>query len=169
MNTVGTQELSYVNETVEGFADFPGRVSAIASSPNKLFVGTVQGDIYVKNKHSGAPMERVWTQSEGAIEGLIYDSQGRIIYATSWNLVILDRELKHKVKEFWAGNRISKISKNKLSTHPSHREEDDPVVRPPHNLVVGRKEPYHEDRPRYVHCGPEFDGLRDCWSQISDL
>ena len=53
-------------------------------------------------------MERVWTQREGPIEGLVYDSQGRVIYATEWNLVILDRELKTVVKEFWAQNRIRK-------------------------------------------------------------
>ena len=53
----------------------------------------------------------MWKQNEGAIEGLMYDFEGKVVYATERNLEVLDNSLKRSVKEFRAIQRLRKSTK----------------------------------------------------------
>jgi hypothetical protein len=63
-------------------------------------MGTVRGDVKVANRSDGSLVEdRTWSQSNTPIEGIMYDYEGKVIYATEFNLVILDQKLETKLKE----------------------------------------------------------------------
>lgn len=77
-----------------------GRISALASSPNQVYVGTVGGEISVLNRVTGERLERQWDSEKRCIEGVMFDYEGKMVYATEYNLVMLDKELTRKVKEY---------------------------------------------------------------------
>lgn len=81
------------------FTTTENRVSCITAGPNQIFVGTVLGDIQVASRATGELTERSWRQDNTPIEGMMYDFEGKFIYATEYNLAILDKDFNQKVKE----------------------------------------------------------------------
>lgn len=125
------------------FATFPGRVSAIASSTNKLFVGNAQGDIFLQDKLEAKNLTKIWKQDEGAIEGLMYDFEGKVIYATERNLVVLNSSIDAIQKEFRTSRNLSTffvIFRN----DPFGRKKNDSDFGPPLSMVVGRTRAPHK-------------------------
>jgi len=81
-------------------SELSGRVCCIAAGPNLLYLGTVSGDIQVLSKQTGKTLtKRHWKQPNTPIEGIMFDYEGKVIYGTEFNLVILDKNFKHKLKE----------------------------------------------------------------------
>lgn len=91
------------------FTKTENRVSCITAGPNQIFVGTVLGDIQVASRATGELTDKAWRQDNTAIEGMMYDFEGKLIYATEYNLVILDKDLTHKVKEIRSYEPLRKI------------------------------------------------------------
>lgn len=81
------------------FTRTENRVCSITAGPNQIFVGTVLGDIQVASRATGDLTERSWRQDNTPIEGMMYDFEGKLIYATEYNLVILNKEFTQKIKE----------------------------------------------------------------------
>jgi len=83
----------------------PSRVSAIACSANKIFIGTVEGYLQVVSGQCGEPASELFKDT-AAIEGIMYDYEGKVIFATEYNLTVLDRDLKIKKAHFWHPHTI---------------------------------------------------------------
>lgn len=94
--------------------DLNGRVSALAASPNLIYVGTVAGDIRVIGRVDGQYVNRRWEHEHRAIEGLMFDYQGKMVYATEMNLVIVDRDFKDVLKEYRSHDPLRNIILTKL-------------------------------------------------------
>lgn len=96
------------------FTTTENRVSCITAGPNQIFVGTVLGDIQVASRATGDLTEKSWRQDNTPIEGMMYDFEGKLIYATEYNLVVLDKDFNQKVKEIRSYEPLRKhqISKN---------------------------------------------------------
>lgn len=77
-----------------------GRVSAIAASPNLVYIGTVAGDIRVIGRINGEDQDKRWAWEHRPIEGVMFDHEGKMVYATEMNLAILDRNFEGKIKEY---------------------------------------------------------------------
>jgi hypothetical protein len=77
-----------------------GRVSAVAASPNMIYVGTVGGDIRVIGRVDGQNLNRRWEHEHRPIEGVMFDHEGKMVYATEMNLVVVDREFQRMLKEY---------------------------------------------------------------------
>lgn len=76
------------------------RICCIAPGPNLIYMGTVSGDLKVAFSSTGEILrERSWNQANTPIEGVMFDYEGKVVYGTEFNLVILDKELKKKLKE----------------------------------------------------------------------
>ena len=117
------------------FCNLQGRVCSLAVSPNLIYMGTVNGDVKIANRSDGQLVEgRSWNQSNTPIEGIMYDYEGKVIYATEFNLVILDADLKTKLKEIKSYEPLRKffraLKSNFCSDDTLDREKDDPNSRP---------------------------------------
>lgn len=77
-----------------------GRISAVAASPNLVYIGTVSGDIRVIGRINGEKQDRRWEWEHRPIEGIMFDYEGKMVYATEQNLVIVDRNFSKKIKEY---------------------------------------------------------------------
>lgn len=76
------------------------RICCLAVGPNLVFLGTVSGEIKVALRSTGELLrDRSWSQRNTPIEGVMYDYEGKVIYGTEYNLVILDKDFKKKLKE----------------------------------------------------------------------
>jgi len=85
---------------INPLTQLPGRVCCLAAGPNLLYLGTISGDIQVASKQTGKLMiDRQWKQPNTPIEGIMFDYEGKVIYGTEFNLVILDKQFKTKLKE----------------------------------------------------------------------
>ena len=77
-----------------------GRICSMAAGSNLIYYGTVGGDIRVSTKKDGQILEhKQWRQRNTPIEGIMFDFEGKVIYATEFNLVILDKEMGTILKE----------------------------------------------------------------------
>lgn len=77
-----------------------GRICSLAAGSNLIYMGTVGGDILVSRKSDGQIIpEKKWRQRNTPIEGIMYDFEGKVIYATEFNLVILDKNMETILKE----------------------------------------------------------------------
>lgn len=101
-----------VQEIKSKLVEMPDRVVSVSLSPNKLFLGTVSGQIKVIDKHNPENVMATWKEDNAAIEGIMYDYEGRVIYATQYNIVVLDTRLQTKVKEV---RSYDPIRKNEIS------------------------------------------------------
>lgn len=77
-----------------------GRVSAVAASANLVYIGTVAGDIRVIGRINGEDQDKKWAWEHRPIEGVMFDHEGKLVYATEMNLVVLNRNFDAKVKEY---------------------------------------------------------------------
>lgn len=89
------------------------RISCVTVGPNQIFIGTVGGQISVVDKNSGDTLERSWSQPDTPIEGLMFDYEGKLVYATELNLCILDKEFKTCLKEVRSHHPLRKLRSNK--------------------------------------------------------
>ena len=76
------------------------RVSALASSPNQVYVGSTGGEIAVLSRVTGERLDRSWDAEKRCIEGVMFDYEGKLVYATEMNLVMIDKEFNRKIKEY---------------------------------------------------------------------
>ncbi len=110
-----------ITSVISSIIAVPGRVSAIAASTNKVFIGSDKGDIIVVDGQNGNQILHKYKDKYGKIEGIMFDYQSRIIYATENSLVILDHELQNKIKEIEVANPISNQGINIVLTWISGR------------------------------------------------
>lgn len=135
-----------------------GRICSLAISPNLVYVGTVGGDVKVANREDGQLVEdRTWSQSNTPIEGIMYDYEGKVIYATEFNLVILDQNLGSKLKEIKSLEPLRKIFglNNSLcnlmnSNDTSNWKKDDSYFRSQKSVLVGRKKNSIRSQLRHI-------------------
>ena len=75
-----------------------------------IYIGTVAGDILVSKKSDGQILqEKRWKQRNTPIEGIMFDFEGKVIYATEFNLVILDKDMKQILREVRSFEPLRKI------------------------------------------------------------
>lgn len=86
-----------------------GRISAVAASPNLVYIGTVAGDVRVIGRVNGEQIDRRWDWEQRPIEGLMFDYEGKMVYATEMNLVVLDRYFNKKLKEYRSHDPLRKF------------------------------------------------------------
>lgn len=110
INTFKSTEskLSFVDDSQDSliisvqhpFSTVQGRVCSLAVGPNLIYMGTVSGQVLLAKRADGQFLpDREWFQSNTPIEGVMFDFEGKVIYATEFNLVILDQNLKVKLKD----------------------------------------------------------------------
>lgn len=95
------EQINYpIKEIVNQHSELDSRVCCLAVGPNQVYLGTVSGDVKVVARSTGEILEdRQWSQQNTPIEGVMFDHEGKVVYGTEYNLVILDKELKKKLKE----------------------------------------------------------------------
>ena len=86
-----------------------GRISAIAASPNLVYIGTVAGDIRVIGRINGEDQDKRWAWEHRPIEGVMFDHEGKMVYATEMNLAVLDRNFAGKIKEYRSVDPLRRI------------------------------------------------------------
>ena len=106
-----------------------GRISAVASSPNLVYIGTVAGDIRVIGRVNGEQIDKRWDWEQRPIEGLMFDFEGKLVYATEMNLVLIDRTLNRKLKEYRSHDPLRTPNTNH-STIAHHRSTHETKPRP---------------------------------------
>ena len=77
-----------------------GRISALAASRDMIYIGTVAGDIRVIGRVDGQYLNRRWEHEHRPIEGLMFDHEGKMVYATEMNLVVVDQDFNEVLKEY---------------------------------------------------------------------
>ena len=97
-----------VLEVRENLVEDEGRVTSLTVGPNQIFTGNPFGDIRVYSRVGGELQSRSWSEAGYPIEGIMYDYQNRIVFATERNLVILDKEMTQKLKEYRSDNPLRK-------------------------------------------------------------
>lgn len=65
-----------------------------------IYIGTVAGDIRVIGRVDGQYLNKKWDNESRPIEGLMFDHEGKMVYATEMNLVIVDRGFNNVLKEY---------------------------------------------------------------------
>lgn len=100
-----------------------GRVSAIAASPNMIYVGTVAGDIRVIGRVDGQYLNKKWDHESRPIEGIMFDYEGKMVYATEMNLVVVDRAFNTVLKEYRSHDPLRK--RPLTSPHSSDRKKNE--------------------------------------------
>lgn len=85
-----------------------GRVSALACSPNLVYVGTVAGDIRVIGRINGEDVDKKWDHEHRCIEGVMFDFEGKMVYATEMNLVLVNRNFDRILKEYRSHDPLRK-------------------------------------------------------------
>ena len=94
------EDKPYFLSKIQNFVRMGSRVCCLALGAHKVYAGTVKGDVYAINGRDGSFLEGLeWKQPNTPIEGIMYDYEGKVIYATEYNLVILDKEFKKLLKE----------------------------------------------------------------------
>lgn len=89
-----------VVSTQAPFGTFVNRVCCVTAGPNRVFTGTVLGDIKVSSRATGdLEPGKEWRQDNTPIEGMMYDFEGKLVYATEFNLVILNKDFTQPLKE----------------------------------------------------------------------
>lgn len=111
--------------TINPHTSCMGRICSLAAGSNLLYIGTVGGDILVSTKSDGRILEeKKWRQRNTPIEGIMYDFEGKVIYATEFNLVILDKNMETILKEVRSfeplRNSLSIYKINLFSFNPSN-------------------------------------------------
>jgi hypothetical protein len=82
----------------------------VTAGPNRIFTGTVLGDIQVNSRATGEEEpNKAWRQDNTPIEGMMYDYEGKLVYATEFNLVILDKNFKQALKEIRSYEPLRKL------------------------------------------------------------
>ena len=91
---------STFESTTSPFLTLKNRICCVAAGPRKVFIGTTGGDIKTACRSTGKLLvEKSWRQANTPIEGMMYDYQNKLVYATEYNLVILDKDFSVKLKE----------------------------------------------------------------------
>jgi hypothetical protein len=134
------EQIDPIANLTQSLSTFENRVCSVAVGPNQVFVGTVGGEISVVSKSTGEKTTRSWIQNNTPIEGLMFDYEGKVIYGTEFNLVILDKNFKSKLKEITSYDPLRKISLKTASIDAFDWQEDDPDFGPQKSLLVGREE-----------------------------
>jgi hypothetical protein len=102
--TKGSRDSQNTEDTVievsAQHTSFGGRVTAIAASPNLVYVGTAGGEIKVSGRVNGEYENKRWDQENRCIEGVMFDYEGKMVYATEMNLVMVDKAFTKKLKEY---------------------------------------------------------------------
>jgi len=95
------QQLSEGNFEIRApYAGSNSGISAIAVGPNRLYLGTRNGSIEVVDNQNPENTLSTWNKEpNNPIEGIMFDCEGRVVYATQYNLVVLDKDMKTKLKE----------------------------------------------------------------------
>lgn len=76
------------------------RICSLAVGPNLCYLGTVGGYIHVISRATGELKEELtWRQVNTPIEGIMYDYEGKVVYATEFNIVVLDKKFEQKLME----------------------------------------------------------------------
>lgn len=123
-----------------------GRVSAIAASPNMIYVGTVAGDIRVIGRVGGESLNKRWAHESRPIEGLMFDHEGKMVYATEMNLVVVDREFKSELKEYRSHNPLR--NRRLISAYSSDRKKNETQFGSFQGRLVGKQRLSHYSQPR---------------------
>lgn len=101
-----------------------GRVSAVAASPNLVYIGTIAGEIRVIGRINGEDQDKKWSWEHRPIEGVMFDYEGKLVYATEMNLAVLNRNFDAKVKEYRSVDPLRRISDHH-STQPYYWKENE--------------------------------------------
>lgn len=125
---------------------FGGRVTAIAASPNLVYIGTAGGEIRVNGRVNGEYESKRWDQENRCIEGVMFDYEGKMVYATEMNLVMVDKSFSRKLKEYRSYDPLR--SPASPSPHPHHRPQDEAQPRPHQGRLVGQPRRALRRRPR---------------------
>ena len=125
---------------------FAGRITAVAASPNLVYVGTAAGDIRVVGRVSGEYEDKRWDDERRSIEGIMFDFEGKMVYATEMNLVLVDRHFSKKLKEYRSYDplRMSFLP----SPFPRDWKEDEAEPRPHQSGLVGKQRLTDHSRSR---------------------
>ena len=123
-------------DVLVGHHQLDGRVSSIAASPNMIYVGTVSGDIRVIGRVDGEYLNRRWGEESRPIEGIMFDHQGKMVYATEMNLVVVDRKFTQVLKEYRSVDPLRRFPLN--SSDSSDRKKNAPEPRPLQGRLVGK-------------------------------
>lgn len=115
-----------INENVvldvnEALIEEEGRITSITVGPNQIFTGNPSGDIRVYSRANGERQSRRWRESGYPIEGIMYDHENRVIFATERNLVILDKAMTRKIKEFRSKDPLRIFFLTEALTHSTGR------------------------------------------------
>ena len=106
--------------TSNPFASLDNRICCVTAGPNQIFIGTVGGDIKVTSRATGElQADKSWRQTNTPIEGMMYDYEGKFVYATEYNLVILDKDFSQKLKEVRSTEPLRKIFYHFSENSPS--------------------------------------------------
>lgn len=124
---------------------FGGRVTAIAASPNLVYIGTAGGEIRVNGRVNGEYESKRWDQENRCIEGVMFDYEGKMVYATEMNLVMVDKSFSQKLKEYRSYDPLR--SPASPSSHPHDRPQDEAQPRPHKGCLVGQPRRAFRDRP----------------------
>ena len=107
------------------------RICCLAPGPNLIYIGTVSGELKVALRSTGEVIrDRSWTQQNTPIEGVMYDYEGKVIYGTEFNLVILDKDFKKKIKEVRSVQPLRNFFKEIFSHDSFNWKENDPDFGP---------------------------------------
>lgn len=89
-----------INSAEIPFAMLDSRICSLAIGPNYVYMGTVGGHVQVAVRETGEILDNFkWRQMNTPIEGLMFDYEGKVIYATEFNLVVLDKNFSQVLKE----------------------------------------------------------------------
>jgi hypothetical protein len=139
--TKGSRDSQNLEDTVievsAPHTSFGGRVTAIAASPNLVYIGTASGEIRVNGRVNGEYQSKRWDQENRCIEGVMYDYEGKMVYATEMNLVMVDKTFTRKLKEYSSYDPLRKIRSQ--SAHPHHRPQDEAQSGPHQGRLVGQQ------------------------------
>lgn len=82
------------------FTNVTSRICSLAVGRNLVYMGTVGGHVQVALRSNGELKEDFsWRQLNTPIEGIMYDYEGKVVYGTEYNLVVLDKNFKEKILE----------------------------------------------------------------------
>ena len=139
--TKGSRDSQNTEDTVievsAPHTSFGGRVTAIAASPNLVYIGTAGGEIRVNGRVNGEYESRRWDQENRCIEGVMFDYEGKMVYATEMNLVMVDKSFSRKLKEYRSYDPLRTLRSH--SSHPHHRPQDETQSRPHQGCLVGQQ------------------------------
>lgn len=101
------------------------RVSSLAASPNMVYMGSVNGDIKVVGRANGQEVTTRWDRENTPIEGIMYDYEDKVVYATEERLVVVDRDLRTVLKEYKSYDPLRKIISHSFSQTVPHWQKNE--------------------------------------------